>query len=100
MWVGSEPSQIGQEPIALFCVSICMLTVALLLFAQHSLEPNGRPQNPEDTSHPSFSVAAASAPRITWFTQWSQAVKEAERLNRPILLQGAAPVCSGVPGMW
>lgn len=77
-----------------------MLTVALLLFAQHSLEPDSRPQNLEDTSHPSFSVAEASAPRITWFTQWNQAVKEAERLNRPILLQGAAPVCSGVPGMW
>ena len=79
---------------------ILMLTVAFLLFAQHSLEPNSRPQNLEDTSHAPSLIAEALAPRITWFTQWNQAVKEAERLNRPILLQGAAPVCSGVRGMW
>jgi len=77
-----------------------MLTVAFLLFAQHSLEPNSRPQNLKDSSPPAITATETSEPRITWFTQWNQAVKEAKRLNRPILLQGAAPVCSGVPGMW
>ena len=89
-----------QEPPALFCVPIFMLIVALFLFAQNSLELNGRRQNPEEISQPPLLIAEASVPRIIWFTQWNQAVKEAERLNRPILLQGAAPVCSGVPGMW
>lgn len=60
-----------------------MLIIALLLFAQNTPEPT-----------------AAAAPRITWFTQWDKAVEEAERLNRPILLQSAAPLCNGVSGMW
>ena len=81
-------------------VSIPMFTTALLLFAQDLLELNGRPQNLEDSSPPAITATETSEPRITWFTQWNQAVTEAERLNRPILLQGAAPVCSGVPGMW
>jgi len=72
-----------------------MLAATLLLFAQQLLEPRQEPIAPDASS-----VTESPAPRITWFTQWNQAVKEAERLNRPILLQGAAPVCSGVPGMW
>ena len=79
-------------------VYIPMFTTALLLFVQNSLELNGRPPNLEDSS--AITATETLEPRITWFTQWNQAVKEAERLNRPILLQGAAPVCSGVPGMW
>jgi uncharacterized protein YyaL (SSP411 family) len=45
---------------------------------------------------------AAEAPkqRIAWYTSLDQAVADAERLNRPILLQSAAPQCGGVPGMW
>ena len=77
-----------------------MFTTALLLFAPNLLGLNSRPQNLEDSSPPAITATETSEPRITWFTQWNQAVKEAERLNRPILLQGAAPVCSGVPGMW
>jgi len=77
-----------------------MLTVALLLFAQHSLEPDSRPQNLEDPLQSAVPVVAASASHITWFTQWNQAVDEAKRLNRPILLPSAAPLCNGVPGMW
>ena len=77
-----------------------MFTTGLLLFAQNLLELNSGLQNLEDSSPPAITATETSEPRITWFTQWNQAVKEAERLNRPILLQGAAPVCSGVPGMW
>lgn len=38
--------------------------------------------------------------RIAWYTSLDQAVADGERLNRPILLQSAAPQCGGVPGMW
>ena len=81
-------------------VPITVLITTLLLFAPYSLGPNSRPQNLEDSSPSAITATETSEPRITWFTQWNQAVTEAERLNRPILLQGAAPVCSGVPGMW
>jgi hypothetical protein len=68
-----------------------MLITALLLFAQNT---------PESPLQPTPTTTEASISHITWFTQWDQAVKEAERLNRPILLQSAAPRCSDVPGMW
>ena len=73
-----------------------MLITALLLFAQNTPGADSSTQNPEATP----ATTEAAIPHITWFTQWDQAVKEAERLNRPILLQSAAPLCSGVPGMW
>lgn len=81
-------------------VPITVFITTLLLFAPYSLGPNSRPQNLEGSSPSAITAAETSEPRIAWFTQWSQAVEEAKRLNRPILLQGAAPVCSGVPGMW
>jgi hypothetical protein len=77
-----------------------MLITALLLFAQNTPGADSSTQNTESPLQSTQATAEAVTPHITWFTQWDQAVKEAERLNRPILLQGAAPVCSDVPGMW
>ena len=91
---------IGSEPRAVLIVPTTVLTTALLLFASPVLGPNSFTQDLEDSSSSAIVGTGTSKPRITWFTQWDQAVKEAKRLNRPILLQGAAPVCSGVPGMW
>ena len=77
-----------------------MLITTLLLFAQNTPGADSSTQNPEGLLQSTQATAEAAIPHITWFTQWDQAVKEAERLNRPILLQSAAPLCSGVPGMW
>jgi len=74
-----------------------MLITALLLFAQNTPGADSSPQHDEGSTQ---TTTEAAIPHITWFTQWDQAVKEAERLNRPILLQSAAPLCNGVPGMW
>lgn len=41
-----------------------------------------------------------AAPGIAWFGVWSDALAEAQRTNRPILLMAAAPSCQGVPGVW
>ena len=77
-----------------------MLITTLLLFAQNTPGTDSSTQNLEGPLQSTQATAEAAIPHITWFTQWDQAVKEAERLNRPILLQSAAPLCSGVPGMW
>lgn len=63
-----------------------MLTATLLLALAQA--------TPEVTAQP------VSPPRVAWYTSWEQAQADAQRLNRPILLQSAAPQCSGVPGMW
>ena len=42
----------------------------------------------------------APADHIVWFTTLNDALAEAARTNRPILLQSAAPACQGVPGIW
>jgi hypothetical protein len=50
-----------------------------------------------------FALQEPQAPaiqRIVWYTSLDQAMADAARLNRPILMQSAAPQCSGVPGMW
>jgi hypothetical protein len=77
-----------------------MLITALLLFAQNTPGADSGTRNPKGSLQSTQGITEAVIPHVTWFTQWDQAVKEAERLNRPILLQSAAPLCSGVPGMW
>lgn len=37
---------------------------------------------------------------IQWFGTWSDAVREAGRTGRPILLVAGAPHCHEVPGIW
>jgi len=37
---------------------------------------------------------------IAWFGVIADARAEAKRTRKPILLQSAAPACTGVPGMW
>ena len=39
-------------------------------------------------------------PGIAWFGKWDDALAEAQRTGKPILLMSAAPQCTGVPGMW
>lgn len=56
-----------------------------------SQESNPAAEEAEERSFPE---------RIVWFTQLDQALAEAERTNRPILVNSASPSCSGVPGMW
>jgi len=44
--------------------------------------------------------ASSLPPRMVWYTDMSQAMAEAKRLGRPMLLQSAAPRCHDVPGLW
>ena len=52
------------------------------------------------------SLVAQSAPlvaqdeRNAWYTTLDDALAEAKRTNRPLLVQSAAPACHGVPGLW
>ena len=77
-----------------------MLTATLLLFAQQAVPPSGGPASAADPSRAPRAAEQAPQQRVSWYTSWDQALAEAQRLNRPILLQSAAPQCSGVPGMW
>ncbi len=38
--------------------------------------------------------------QVDWLCDWPQALAEARRTERPILLTFGAPRCEGVPGMW
>ena len=45
--------------------------------------------------------AAGGAPAgIAWYGTWETGLREAKRLQRPILLVSAAPQCNHVSGMW
>lgn len=46
------------------------------------------------------SARTLSAERIAWFGTWDQAIREARRTGRPMLLVSAAPHCRSVSGMW
>ncbi len=43
---------------------------------------------------------AGAKKQIDWLCDWPQALAEAKRTERPILLAFGAPACEGVPGMW
>ena len=51
-----------------------------------------------------FCVASANAQApsagIAWYGVWEDALQEARRTNRPILLISAAPHCHNVSGIW
>lgn len=38
--------------------------------------------------------------QVDWLCDWQQALEEAKRTQRPILLAFGKPACEGVPGMW
>ena len=38
--------------------------------------------------------------QVDWLCDWQQALAEAKRTERPILLAFGKPACEGVPGMW
>lgn len=44
--------------------------------------------------------AKAETDGIGWIPTWKQAVDEAAKTRKPILLVAAAPQCAGVPGVW
>lgn len=45
--------------------------------------------------------AATTAPaRIQWFGTLDEALAEAKRTNRPLLMTAAAPSCRGIAGKW
>jgi len=44
--------------------------------------------------------AGAEAEGIGWIPTWRQAIEEATKSRKPILLVAAAPQCAGVPGIW
>ncbi len=71
-----------------------LLALAALPVLQGPPARSGGPQAP-----PEVEVVERAA-RIAWFGIWEDAVAEAQRSGRPILLMSAAPSCSGVPGMW
>jgi hypothetical protein len=45
-------------------------------------------------------AAATAKAGIAWYGTWDAGLKEAKRLNRPILLISGAPQCNHVSGMW
>ena len=44
--------------------------------------------------------AFAESEGIGWIPTWRQAIAEASKARKPILLVAAAPQCAGVPGIW
>ena len=67
--------------------TLITLTLASAVLAQ------GRPPGPG-------LVKPQDGARIAWFGTLDAGLKEAGRLNRPILLVAAAPHCHNIPGVW
>ncbi len=57
-------------------------------------------QQPVDSNVATAEEKVLKEENISWYTEWDQAVKDAKRLNKPIMLQSASPSCREVPGMW
>lgn len=68
----------------------CGILIALAL-----LRPESQPIEPGRAAPP-----AKISGQIQWFATWQSGLKEAQRLNRPILLVASAPHCAGVSGVW
>lgn len=65
----------------------------LLLLVPLAPAQRGRPNS--DTVQ-----AVTEEPGIAWYGVLEDARAEAARTGRPILFMSAAPLCTGVPGMW
>jgi hypothetical protein len=48
----------------------------------------------------SMQPSLAESEGIGWIPTWKQAIAEAAKSHKPILLVAAAPACSGVSGVW
>ena len=48
----------------------------------------------------SANSAFAETDGIGWIPTWKQAISEASKAHKPILLVAAAPQCAGVSGIW
>jgi len=77
-----------------------MLITAALAFALQGPPPSPAARSAKSAAEVARPAAEASSQRVAWYTSLDQAMADAARLNRPILLQSAAPQCGGVPGMW
>ncbi len=77
--------------------NLLLLGTVVLMGAQapRATQSDGVPQQDGETQ-----VAAAKPEHIAWYSNLDDALAEAKRTNRPILVHAAAPQCSGVPGMW
>jgi len=45
-------------------------------------------------------VVTAVEPGVAWYGDWDAALAEAERSQRPIMLQFVRPACQGVSGVF
>jgi hypothetical protein len=78
-----------------------MIIELALAFALHASVAQTAPVvAQENRAANSESEERAFPERIVWFTQLDEALAEAARTNRPILVHSASPSCSGAPGMW
>ena len=76
--------------------NLLLLGTALLMGAQAPrTQTQDAPKQDGETQ-----VAAAKPEHIAWYSNLDDALAEAKRTNRPLLVHAAAPQCSGVPGMW
>ncbi|QDU82979.1 hypothetical protein Pla163_00740 [Planctomycetes bacterium Pla163] len=78
-----------------------MIIEIALAFALHAGVAHDAPvPAQDDRAAAAESDERAFPERIVWFTQLDEALDEAARTNRPILVHSASPSCSGAPGMW
>ena len=69
--------------------------LALPAFAASAAQPA-----PQESRAAETLAEAALPERIVWYTDWGQALAEADRSGRPLFLMSGAPRCHDVPGMW
>jgi hypothetical protein len=82
---------------------IALTLVAVLIAASPALAQErggrrGRPGGPPKLQP--TEPLAATAEKIAWYGTWTEALAEARRTGRPILLISAAPHCHNVSGVW
>jgi hypothetical protein len=77
--------------------NLLLLGTVVLMGAQ---EPQATQTQASPKQDGKTKVEASSPGRIAWYSNLDDALAEAKRTNRPVLVHAAAPQCSGVPGMW
>jgi hypothetical protein len=60
----------------------------------------GKGKRPPKEDDAEAKLPAKSTGGIAWFATWKDALVEAKRSGKPILLVSAAPHCAGVSGIW
>ena len=75
-----------------------MLSLTLLLALVATAAPTPTEQRPAPASP--LATETNTGERIVWYGTLAAGLAEAERTQRPIFLQSAAPRCREVPGAW